>query len=101
LGFKILAARCAQVIVAKYRRTVAGFFPASPQISMNAATVDGDAGNGRSPQGLQKARNATQSNRQARRVASGYTRRAFFHQARAFSAGVGGFWGLRTAAAMG
>jgi hypothetical protein len=38
---------------------------------MNAATVDGDAGNGSNPRGLQNARNTVQSKRRARSVASG------------------------------
>jgi hypothetical protein len=79
-----LPAWCAQAMVAKYRRTVAGFLPASPHACMNAATVDGAAGNGKSPRCLENSRNAAQSNRQARKVASGYTRRAFFHQPRTF-----------------
>jgi hypothetical protein len=50
-------------MVAKYRRTVAGFLPSSAQASMKEATVEGDAGNGSSPLGLQKPINAAQSNR--------------------------------------
>jgi hypothetical protein len=53
---------------------------------MNAATVAGDAGKGQKSRGLQKARNTAQSKRQARKVACGYTRCAFRHQARTFSA---------------
>ena len=68
---------------------------------MNAATVFGDAGSGSNSRGLQNARNAVQSKRQARKVASGYTRRAFFHQARTFSAGVGRFEAVTTASPVG
>ena len=72
--------------------------------ALAAGLDEGGNGRGRRRQGEQPSMPAErdkcpQSKRQARRVASGYTRRAFFHQARTFSAGGGAFWGVSTAAA--
>jgi hypothetical protein len=74
-------------MVAMYRRTVAGFFPAATSCSMNARIVAGPAGKNGSPRPSQNAWNIAPSAFCARSVFAEYAPSAIPCHSRSLSSG--------------